>query len=129
MSDSPNMEQAPAPGGGLSDKDAQMWAMLAHLSALVGCVIPFGNIGGPLVIWLVKKEESPFVDDQGKEAVNFQICFTIYMLIASLTFLVCIGAILVPALGIVGIVFIVIAAVKANGGEKYRYPLTFRLVK
>lgn len=111
------------------NKDARTWGMLAHLSALAGYVIPFGNIIGPLIVWLIKKEEYPFVDDQGKESLNFQISFSIYMFIAVISLYACVGFILVPALAIAGIVFIVLGTIKANNGEYYRYPLTIRLIK
>ena len=73
---------APAPEGGMS-KDEKMWGMFCHLSALAGYIgIPFGNIIGPLIIWMVKKEQFKFVDDQGKESLNFQITITIAAFIA-----------------------------------------------
>jgi uncharacterized Tic20 family protein len=60
------------------DKDARTWATICHLSALIMLVgVPLGNILGPLVVWLAKRQESEFVDDQGKEALNFQITFTL----------------------------------------------------
>lgn len=111
------------------DKDSRMWGMLCHLSALVGYFIPFGHIIGPLVIWLVKRESMPFVDDQGKEALNFQISLTIYGLITGVLCLVLIGFILLPIVLIGGLVLVIIAGIKANNGEAYRYPFTIRLVK
>ena len=78
---------------------------------------------------LIKKEEFPFVDDQGKEAINFQISITIYMIISAILIVVVIGILLMIALGVFAIVMIIIATIKANGGEKYRYPLTIRLIK
>ena len=67
----------------IANKDERMWAMFAHLSALLGHFVPFGHIIAPFVIWLVKKEQYPFVDDQGKEAINCQISVTIYALVAA----------------------------------------------
>ena len=96
---------------GISAEERQ-WAMFAHLSALVGGILTSGWAGsigcfiGPLVIWMVKKDTMPFVDDQAKEALNFNI-----------------------TVGIAWLVFTIIAAIKANQGERYRYPLTLRLVK
>lgn len=111
-------------------KDARMWAMICHLAGLAGIVIPaVGNIVGPLIIWQIKKDEFPFVDGQGKEAVNFQISMTIYGLICIPLFFVCIGPFLLAAVGIVDLVFLLIAAVKANNGQHYRYPLTIRFIK
>jgi len=113
----------------MTESQERTWGMLCHLSALAGFIIPFGNIIGPLVIWLIKKDESPFVDDQGKESLNFQISITIYCLIAAVLILVIIGIFLLIGLGIFAIVMIIIAAVKANNGEKFRYPLTIRFVR
>ena len=103
--------------------------MLCHLLALCGLVIPFGNILGPLVLWLVKKEGMPFVDDQGKESLNFQISIAIYGVGAFLLSFVVIGIPLAIALGVFWLVMVIIATVAANNGERYRYPLTIRLLK
>ena len=111
-------------------KDAKTWGMLCHLIALAGFIMPvIGNIVGPLVIWLIKKDEFPFVDDQGKESLNFQISITIYGIIASILMVVLIGFLLIFAVLIFDLVMIIMATVKANSGEKYRYPLTIRLLK
>ena len=76
----------------LTEKQSHTWAMLCHLGALAGLVgIPAGNILGPLIIWLIQKDKHPFVDEQGKEAVNFQISMTIYMIVAAVTIVVGIG--------------------------------------
>ncbi|MCF6177344.1 MAG: DUF4870 domain-containing protein [Victivallaceae bacterium] len=106
------------------------WAMLCHLTALSFYVgVPFGNILGPLIIWLIKKDEMPTVDKHGKESLNFQISMTIYGLIASLLIFVFIGFLLVPIVVIAQIIFVVIASIKANNGEFYNYPLTIRFIK
>ena len=103
--------------------------LACHLLALAGLVGPFGNILGPLIMWLVKKDQSSFVDDQGKEALNFNITISIAGFIAFLLMFVVIGGLLLPIIGIFWLVMTIIAAVKANGGERYRYPLTIRLIK
>jgi hypothetical protein len=106
------------------------WATLCHLTALTLFVgIPFGNILLPLVIWLVKKQEFPFVDEQGKESLNFQISMTIYGIIAGLLCYVFIGFILLPIILVANIVLIIIATVKTSRGEGYSYPLTIRVIK
>src|SRR5690606_15888356 len=74
--------------------EARQWALFAHLSALAGILIPFGNILGPLIIWQIKKAEMPFVDDQGKEALNFQITVAIAMIVSMILMLVLIGVVL-----------------------------------
>ncbi|MHC4157559.1 MAG: DUF4870 domain-containing protein [Planctomycetota bacterium] len=98
-------------------------AMLCHLLAI------FTGFIGPLIIWLVKKDDDPFVDDQGKEALNFQITVLIAMIVSGLLIFVCIGSILMPAVWIVDLVFCIIASIKASGGQAYRYPLSIRFVK
>lgn len=123
MSDAPFSEQPPT-----ASSDERTWAMLCHLSAFAGYLVPFGNILGPLVIWLIKKDEYPLVNDQGKEALNFQISITIWVAVALVLSFVLIGIPLLVAIIIFSVVMTIIAAVKANGGESYRYPLTIRLV-
>lgn len=113
-------------------KDARMWAMFCHLGGLAGLVpiVPaFGSIIAPLVIWQIKKNEFPFVDEQGKEAVNFQISMLLYAIICIPLCFICIGVFLLAAIGIVDIVFLLIAAIKANNGERYRYPISIRFIK
>ncbi len=112
------------------NKEACMWAMFCHLAGLCAFVLPFvGNVVGPLILWQIKKDEYPFVDEQGKEAVNFQISMTIYGLISAALSFICIGFFLLAAVGVVDLVFLLIAAVKANNGFHYRYPLTIRFIK
>ena len=113
---------------GLAKQEERSLGLACHLLAFVGMVFPFGNILGPLVIWLVKKDDSAFVDDQGKEALNFNITISIAGFVAFLLTFVVIGAILLPIIGIFWLVMTIVAAVKANGGEHYRYPLTIRLI-
>jgi uncharacterized Tic20 family protein len=116
------------PPGGVSDEERQ-WGMFAHLAALAGFIIPFGNLIGPLVIWQIKKDEMPFVNDQGKESLNFQITVGIAVLVCIILMVILIGALLLPLVGIAALVFTVIGAIKANGGEYYRYPFALRLIK
>ena len=112
------------------NKDARMWSMFCHLAGLAGLVVPVvGCIVGPLIIWQIKKEDFPFVDEQGKEAVNFQISMLIYGIVAGLLIFACVGAFLLPAVIIFDIVFLLIAAIKANNGFHYRYPLCIRFIK
>ncbi|HNV20217.1 MAG TPA: DUF4870 domain-containing protein [Candidatus Hydrogenedentes bacterium] len=111
-------------------KDERMWGMICHLAALAGFVgIPLRNVLGPLIVWLIKREEFPLVADQGKESLNFQISMTIYGVICIPLMFVVIGFLLGLALLIADVVFIIIAAMKANEGALYRYPLTIRLIK
>ena len=96
--------------------------MLCHLLGLIGFI-------GPLIIWLIKKDDDEFINDQGKEALNWQISVVIYMVAAWLLCFVFIGFLLLPAVGILNLVFIIIATIKANDGVKYRYPICIRLIK
>jgi len=116
-------------GSRVASKDERMWGMLCHIAALAGFIIPFGNVIGPLVIWLIKKEEMPFVNDQGKESLNFQITVMIAAFICGVLMLVVIGLFLLIALMIANLVLVIMAAIKANSGVAYRYPWALRLIK
>ncbi|HZP64997.1 MAG TPA: DUF4870 domain-containing protein [Rudaea sp.] len=125
----------PPPAAGTPTQEARQWAMFAHLSALTAFITGFGAIVGPLIIWQIKKNEMPFVDDQGKEALNFNItAFIICLGLWVFTLITFgIGALLtVPVFFLVFIgwlVFTIIAGIKANEGVAYRYPFAIRLVK
>ncbi|NLY38714.1 MAG: DUF4870 domain-containing protein [Firmicutes bacterium] len=114
----------------MDQKDTRTWGMLCHLTALSALLgVPMGSILGPLIVWLIKKNESPFVDDQGKESLNFQISFLIYYFIAGLLIFLLIGILLLPALMILNLVLVIIASLKANEGISYRYPFTIRFLR
>jgi uncharacterized Tic20 family protein len=130
---------ASAAGSGIPAEERQ-WAMFSHLSALLGGLLTsavggWGFFIGPLVIWLLKKDTMPFVADQAKEALNFNITVSaVFLVLMILGFLTLgIGFLLIGPLmmviGVLALVFIVIAAIKANEGIAYRYPMTVRLVK
>ncbi len=119
-----------SPGSKEVNKDARMWAMICHLAGLAGILVPMiGNIVAPLIVWQIKKEEDPFIDEQGQEAVNFQISMSLYMVICIPLCFICVGAFLVPAVALFYLIFLLIAAVNANNGHHYRYPLTIRFNK
>jgi uncharacterized Tic20 family protein len=111
------------------EESARATAVAVHLSTFAGLVVPFGSVIGPLAAWLTRRDRDPFIDQAGREALNFGITIAIY------------GAVLlVAALMLVGIPFLIIgvvawvglasvAAVKASEGQAYRYPLTLRLVR
>jgi len=104
--------------------------MLCHLSALLGLVlISFGHILGPLVVWLLKKNDDSFIDEQGKESLNFQISMTIYVVIAAILCVILVGFVLLGVLVIANVILVVVASIKASNGESYRYPFTIRLIK
>jgi uncharacterized Tic20 family protein len=119
-----------------NESQARTWNMLCHLSALAGYIIPFGNILGPLLVWQVKKNEFPSVIEHGKAALNFQLTVLIALVAggaaAFLLSFVCIGFLLIPvviAIALCGLIFAIIAGIKANNGEAYRYPWSLTLIK
>lgn len=130
---------APPPAG-VPGAEERQWAMFAHLSALLGGLITgwvggWGCFLGPLIIWLVKKDTMPFVNDQAKEALNFNISVAIIFAILWIITLMTLGVGILLAgplmliVGIAALVFIIIAAIKSNEGVAYRYPFALRLVK
>ncbi|VVP04892.1 DUF4870 domain-containing protein [Pseudomonas silesiensis] len=114
----------PTPG-----KEVRQWAMFCHLSALLGIWIPFGTLIGPLILWQMKREMDPFIDAQGKEALNFQITVAIATGLSILLMVVVVGFFLIGLVAIGAVVLTIIAGVKANEGFPYRYPFTWRLIK
>jgi uncharacterized protein len=122
-------EATPEPGEGSTgtasgpSQEERTWALLAHILGLVASFI------APLVIWLVKKDESAFVGDQALEALNFQITVLLAFLACFLLSFVCVGFFLMPVVGVYALVMAILAALKANEGQRYRYPITLRLVR
>ncbi len=114
--------------GPAPDANAKQWGMIAHLSALVQ-LLTIPTILGPLLVWLLKKQEHPFIDDQGKEATNFHLTVLIAALVLSPTLCIMIGFVLIPLLALVALIFSIIGGLKANEGIAYRYPWTLRLIK
>lgn len=111
------------------DKNARNLAVLCHLFGLLGLIIPPGNVIGPLLIWLLKKEEHPFIEDQGREALNFQITFTIALMVSVFLALVYIGLFLLAILGIADLILIIMASSAASRGENYRYPFSIKFLQ
>lgn len=111
------------------NKDDRTWAMLCHLSALAGFIVPFGSVLGPLIIWLIKKDEMPTVAIHGKKALNFQITMAIVYFVCFLLVFAVIGLVLLPIVAIFSFVMVVIASVKANDGKEFNYPFSLNLIK
>lgn len=103
--------------------------MFCHFAAFLGLVFPFGNLLGPLIVWQIKKELDPFVDEQGKEALNFQISVSLAAVLCVLLMVVVIGFPLLALVSIGALVLTIIAGIKANEGQAYRYPFSWRLLK
>ena len=121
--------QPPAPGSRPTE-DERTWAMLAHLSALAGIVVwLFGAVLGPLAVWIARRDQSPFVEEHAREALNFNITVVLAAIVCAVLMLAFIGFILGSALFITWLVFTLIAAIRASEGERYRYPISLRLVK
>jgi uncharacterized Tic20 family protein len=111
-------------------QEEKTWGMLTHILAFAGFIgIPLGNILGPLVMWIIKKNESPFIDKHGKQALNFQISMTIYALVSAVLIVVLIGFVLVGIVAVIDIVFVIKAAIAANKGEDFEYPFTIKFLK
>jgi len=125
-SDSPGASEIP---GATPTLDERTWGMLAHLSAFVGLVLPLGNLLGPLIVWLAKRERSGFVAEQGKEALNFNISVVIAGVVCGILVYVFVGILLGVALFISWLAMTIVAGIKAGEGIHYRYPISLRLVK
>lgn len=126
---------SPAPA---SESDIKLWNMIAHLSALVGCCIPFGNIIAPLIVWQIKKAEMPSVEVHAKEAMNFQITAMIILIPAYFVGIIVglivgiLGLLVCALVGLAGLAvlgFTVYAGIQANNGVDFKYPFSFKLVK
>ncbi len=106
------------------------WGMVIHLAALIGLLLPLGLVLGPLLVWMLKRNDSPFLDEQGKKAVNFQLTILIAAFVLAL-----LSAIIKPliaiafVLGIAGLVFAILAGVNVSRGKAYRYPFSLNLIK
>jgi len=104
-------------------KDARVFGMLCHLLGILTWIV------GPLIIWLIKREDDKFIDQHGKEALNFQITILIAYAVGGITAFACIGFFIMLAAWICNLVFCIMGAIKANNGEPYRYPVSIRLIK
>ena len=112
-----------------TSSNVRTWTVLCHASALAGLFLHFlGHLLGPLIVWLVKRGDSPEIDAHGKESLNFQISMLIYDAIAAVLCIVLIGIPILIALWVLNTVFVIIASVKASEGTLYRYPFTIRFI-
>ena len=90
--------------------------------------IPFGNVWGPLILWLWKRDGNPALDEHGKEVLNFQISMSIYLVVAGLSIIVLVGFVLLPVVALVHVILTIIGTIEANKGRMYRYPMTIRFI-
>ena len=119
----------PNPVAGVPTQDERTWGMLAHLTAFSGFLIPLGSVIAPLIVWLVKRDQSEFVADQGKEALNFNISVLLAGVVCGVLVWIFIGILLGVALFFYWLAMTIVAGIKASEGIRYRYPFTLRLVK
>jgi uncharacterized Tic20 family protein len=123
------METTQPPPTPISSADVRTWNVLCHASALLGLFLHFpGHLLGPLIVWLVKRGDSPEIDAHGKESLNFQLSMLIYDAIAAILCLVLIGIPILIALWIMNTVCVIIASIRASEGKFYRYPITIRFL-
>ncbi|MGB8491333.1 MAG: DUF4870 domain-containing protein [Bacteroidales bacterium] len=113
---------------GLSESERN-WAMLCHLSALAGFFFPFGGIIGPLICWLSRKDESMWIDQNGKASLNFQLSILLYWILAVPLCFIIIGIPIVVFLGILKVVCIIVASIRAAKGEVFRYPMAIPFIQ
>ena len=117
------------------EKHARNWGMLCHLAGLAGCFMPWvAHLAGPLIVWLLKRNDHRFIDEQGKESLNFQISMALYSVVGCIVLAVTIiGLVLLPiflwSLYVLNVLGVVLAAIKTSAGKSFRYPLILRLVK
>ena len=123
------MDNIPLNAPVLPTSEERTMAMVAHLAAFAGHLFPFAHIIAPLIVWVIKRDSSRFVDDQGKESVNAQITATIYAAICVPLCLVLVGFVGLIVLYLANVVLVIMAAMAAYEGRAYRYPLILRLVK
>ena len=128
QNDAPESMADPGPNG--PSRLERNWAMGCHLAGLCGIVIPFifAGLVATLLIWLLKREDGSFIDDQGKEALNFQISLIIYLFGCIILIFIGIGVLLIIPLYLYAFICIVIGAVKASEGTAFRYPGCIRFI-
>jgi uncharacterized Tic20 family protein len=119
----------PPPPASTTSSDVRTWCVLCHASALLGLFFHFlGHLLGPLIVWLVKRGDSPEIDAHGKESLNFQLSMLIYDAIAVVLCFVLIGIPILILLWVLNTIFVIIASIRASEGKLYRYPLALRLI-
>ena len=113
----------------VADKEQRTWAKFCHLSALAGLLFPFGSVIGPLIVWLVKKEEMPLVAEHGRKSLNFQLTMMIAYIVCFMLMFVVVGVILLPLVALFSLIMVVVSAIKANDGKEVKYPMAIEFIK
>jgi uncharacterized Tic20 family protein len=136
LSGSPEVKPAELPelesawvGTSATEQDARRWGLLLHLSVLAGYAVPIAGIVVPIAIWQMKKDSLPNIDAHGKNAVNWIISLILYLVVSAILAIVVIGVPLLFALAVVAVVFPIVAAIKANNGEVWKYPMSISFLK
>jgi len=123
-------QPSPNPASISTIANVRTWCAFIHASALLGVIFHFpGHLLGPLILWLIKRDDSPELDAHGKEAVNFQISMLIYNVVAAIFCLILVGFAFLVVLWVLNTVFVIIAAIQASDGKFYRYPMTIRFIQ
>lgn len=114
----------------VTNPDEKQWGMFTHLAAFAGLLgIPFGSVIGPLIIYMIKKDEFEFVNDQGKEVLNFQITWSIIFVVSAILIIVGIGFLMLIGFGIAWFILVIVGTLAANNGQYYRYPFTIKFLQ
>ncbi len=119
----------PDPSPAMKPEEEKNWAVATHLASLSGYIgIPLGHILGPLIIWLMKKDSSPFLDEVGKETVNYNISIILWFVLCIPLCFIIIGIPMLICLAIMDVIVTIMAAIAASNGQQYKYPLTIRFI-
>ena len=117
------------------EKSSRNWGMLCHLAGLAGCFAPWiAHVAGPLIVWLLKRNDSAFIDAEGKESLNFQLSLALYSVVGCILLaLTIVGLVMIPfflwSLYVLNVICVIFAAIQSSGGRHFRYPLIFRFLK
>lgn len=117
------------------EKYSRTWGMLCHLAGLAGCFAPWiAHVAGPLIVWLLKRNDSAYIDTEGKESLNFQLSLALYSVAGSIVLaLTIVGLFLIPfflwSLYVLNVICVIFAAIQSSGGQHFRYPLIIRFIK
>ena len=129
MNDPHQHVPAPYQPQAMTPQQENEWAMYAHLSSLAGYIVPLGSILGPLVVWLMKKDQSALVDQHAKDALNFNLSMLVYAAVSVVLVLVFIGFFLLIAIGVGSVICTIMATLKAKDGQHFQYPMTIRFIQ
>jgi uncharacterized Tic20 family protein len=124
-----NMHDAEPSNTAVLSQDEKNWGMFCHVAVFAGCIVPLGNIIGPLVIWLIKKDQYGFVDYNARQALNFQITLLIAMLVSALLAFVLIGILMLIGIGIFALVVTIRAIIESGRGNYYTYPCSIKFIR